>query len=197
QPGETLLETLERSGYRPDFSCRAGACATCRLRVLSGSVHASDENNALTPAERAQGYVLSCVAEPEGDVTLATAGRQVAPARSFSAGGKAHPPVARIAARRGLRVAVATAAIGIFASAWGLTHNAATAPTPTTAGSSSSGAATSGSSGSSNGSSNGSNGSSSAGSGSAVNGGSGSSNSAGSIFTLPNPGGSNSSTGTS
>ncbi|MGE5335640.1 MAG: 2Fe-2S iron-sulfur cluster-binding protein, partial [Nitrososphaerota archaeon] len=72
QPGETLLETLERSGYRPDFSCRAGACATCRLKVVAGKVHATDENNALTPAERARGYVLSCVAEPQGDVTLAT-----------------------------------------------------------------------------------------------------------------------------
>ncbi len=91
QPGETLLETLERSGYRPDFSCRAGACATCRLKVLSGRVCAHDENNALTPDERARGYVLSCVAEPEGDLTLATAGRPVAAPRAGSTGGARRP----------------------------------------------------------------------------------------------------------
>ncbi len=140
QPGETLLETLERSGYRPDFSCRAGACATCRLRVLSGRVCASGENNALTPDERAQGYVLSCVAEPEGDLTLATAGRRVAAPQAASTGGARRPTAAaRLAARRGLRAGVAAAAIGVFAGMWGLTHiSSATASAVNSSGSSSS-----------------------------------------------------------
>ncbi len=189
QPGETLLEMLERSGYRPDFSCRAGACATCRLRVLSGRVCASGENNALTPDERAQGYVLSCVAEPEGDLTLATAGRRVAAPQAVSTGGARRPTgAARLAARRGLRVGVAAATIGVFAGMWGLTHiSSATASAVNSSGSSSS-SSSSGSSSSST--DDGSSSSSNSGS-------SGSSSNSGSIFTSPSLGGSNSSTGTS
>ncbi len=185
QPGETLLETLERSGYRPDFSCRAGACATCRLKVLTGTVHDSGENNALTPAERAQGYVLSCVAQPQGDVTLATAGRRVASPQPISAGGARRLPAARLAARRRLRAGVAAATIGVFLGAWGLTHAATTTATAVSGGSSSS----------SNSSS--SSGSSGTGSSSSSTSGSGSSSSSGSITTQPSAGGSNSSTGTS
>lgn len=185
QPGETLLETLERSGYRPDFSCRAGACATCRLKALSGKVRDSGENNALTPGERAQGYVLSCVAEPQGDVTLATAGRQVAAPRAVSAGGARRPPASRLAARRGLRAGVAAATIGVFAGMWGLTHTATT--TASAVASDGSSSSTNSSSGTS----------SSAGSSSSGSSGSGSTSNPGSIFTQPNLGGSNSSTGTS
>ncbi len=185
QPGETLLETLERGGYRPDFSCRAGACATCRLKVLSGKVCASGENNALTPDERARGYVLSCVAEPEGDLTLATAGRRVAAPRANSTGAARRPTAAaRLAARRGLRAGVAAATIGVFAGMWGLTHiSSATASAVNSSGSSTSSSSNSSSSSSS----------------STDNGSSSSSNSdnSGSIFTAPSAGGSNSSTGTS
>lgn len=186
QPGETLLETLERSGYRPDFSCRAGACATCRLRVVAGKVRDSGENDSLTPAERAQGYVLSCVAQPQGDVTLATAGRRVAQPQAVAAGGARRPPAARIAARRSLRVGVAAATIGLFAGIWGLTHTAATTASSVTSGSSSNSASSSADDSSS-----------SAGSSSSSSGVSGSSSNSGSIFTLPNPSGSSSSTGTS
>lgn len=193
QPGETLLETLERSGYRPNFSCRAGACATCRLRVLSGSVCASGENNALTPDERARGYVLSCVAEPKGDLTLATAGRRVAAPQPATANSARRPTAAvRLAARRGLRAGVAAATLGLFAGMWGLTHtSSATASAVSSSNSSSNGSSSSSSSSGSDDSSNSS--------GATDNGSSSSSNSgnSGSIFTAPSLGGSNSSTGTS
>ena len=196
QPGETLLETLERSGYRPDFSCRAGACATCRLKVLSGSVCASGENSALTPNERAQGYVLSCVAEPEGDLTLATAGRRVAAPRAASTGGARRPTAAaRLAARRGLRASLAAATIGLFAGMWGLTHtSSATASAVSSSGSSSNGSS---SSSSSSGSDDSSNSNSATNNGSSSSSNSGNSGNSGSIFTAPSLGGSNSSTGTS
>ena len=73
RPGESLLETLERYGYKPEFSCRAGACGTCALRKLSGKTR-GDEGGPLTGRERSSGYVLGCVAQPVGDVTLASAG---------------------------------------------------------------------------------------------------------------------------
>lgn len=69
RPGERLLDTLERCGYAHPSSCHAGACGTCRLKVLAGRVR--DEGDALTPKERGDGYVLSCVAQPLGAVTIA------------------------------------------------------------------------------------------------------------------------------
>lgn len=182
QPGETLLDTLERAGYRPDFSCRAGACATCKLKVLAGKVHDRGENNALTPGERARGYVLSCVAQPEGEVTLASAGRQVAAPRPVAAGLKQRSPAERLTARRNLRTGAAVATMGVFLGAWGLTHSAATTANSVSSGSSSS------SSGVSSGSDD---------SSSSSNSGSGSSSNSGSITTQPSAGGPNSSTGTS
>lgn len=73
RPNETLLVALERHGYRPEFSCRAGACGACRLQVLAGQVDPVGE--ALSDAERDEGYVLGCIAQPIGDVTLASGGR--------------------------------------------------------------------------------------------------------------------------
>lgn len=73
RPSETILTALERHGYRPSFSCRAGACGECKLKLLAGQ--AAPVGEALTPAERAEGYILSCIARPMGEITLASGGR--------------------------------------------------------------------------------------------------------------------------
>jgi ferredoxin-NADP reductase len=73
RPEETILTALERHGYHPNFSCRAGACGECKLKVLSGQVDPVGE--ALSDTERSAGYVLSCLARPIGEVTLASGGR--------------------------------------------------------------------------------------------------------------------------
>jgi ferredoxin-NADP reductase len=115
---ETLLEGLERSGYQPDYSCRAGACGTCKLRVLAGQV--SPTGDALTPAERRAGYVLSCVAHPVGEVTLASGGQRVAHSamqRVAAGGGRAH----RQAMIRRLRVFTAVGVLGLMLGVWTMT----------------------------------------------------------------------------
>ncbi len=72
--GESLLESLERNGYQPDFSCRSGNCGTCQLHVLRGRV--SNPGNAiLTPSERKAGMILSCIAQPQGEVILESGGK--------------------------------------------------------------------------------------------------------------------------
>ena len=38
QPGETLLEALERTGHEVAYQCRSGYCGACRTRLYSGSV---------------------------------------------------------------------------------------------------------------------------------------------------------------
>jgi 3-ketosteroid 9alpha-monooxygenase subunit B len=65
QPGETLLETARRGALRPPFSCEAGDCATCMAILREGSA-TMRVNNALTPEEVEEGWVLTCQALPVG-----------------------------------------------------------------------------------------------------------------------------------
>lgn len=34
----TLLQLAEKSGLKPDFGCRSGACGTCEVRLLKGHI---------------------------------------------------------------------------------------------------------------------------------------------------------------
>jgi 3-ketosteroid 9alpha-monooxygenase subunit B len=65
QPGDTLLETARRGGLRAPFSCEAGNCATCMAFLHEGSVRMR-ANNALTPEEVEEGWVLTCQSLPSG-----------------------------------------------------------------------------------------------------------------------------------
>ena len=63
QVGETFLETARRAGLRPPFSCEAGSCATCMARLEEGEA-TMRVNNALTPEEVTEGWVLTCQGLP-------------------------------------------------------------------------------------------------------------------------------------
>jgi 3-ketosteroid 9alpha-monooxygenase subunit B len=63
--GDTVLETARRGGLQPPFSCEAGNCATCMAVVREGSA-TMRVNNALTPEEETEGWVLTCQALPHG-----------------------------------------------------------------------------------------------------------------------------------
>jgi 3-ketosteroid 9alpha-monooxygenase subunit B len=65
QPGDTLLETARRGGLRPPFSCESGNCATCMAFLKEGSA-AMRVNNALTPEEVEEGWILTCQGLPRG-----------------------------------------------------------------------------------------------------------------------------------
>ena len=69
QPGDTLLETARRGGLRPPFSCEAGNCATCMAFLKEGSV-TMRANNALTPEEVEEGWILTCQSVPSGPTVL-------------------------------------------------------------------------------------------------------------------------------
>ena len=66
QPGDTVLETARRGGLRPPFSCESGNCATCMAFLKEGSV-TMRANNALTPEEVEEGWILTCQSLPSGD----------------------------------------------------------------------------------------------------------------------------------
>jgi ferredoxin-NADP reductase len=61
--GDTLLDTARRGGLAAPFSCEAGNCATCMALMVEGSA-TMRANNALTPDEVAEGWVLTCQAIP-------------------------------------------------------------------------------------------------------------------------------------
>ena len=61
--GDTILDTARRLGVTPPFSCEGGSCASCMALVDPGSAMMR-VNNALTPAEVEEGWVLTCQAVP-------------------------------------------------------------------------------------------------------------------------------------
>jgi ferredoxin-NADP reductase len=65
QSGDSLLETARRGGLRPPFSCESGNCATCMAFLKEGSA-TMRVNNALTPEEVAEGWILTCQGVPRG-----------------------------------------------------------------------------------------------------------------------------------
>lgn len=63
---QTILEAALMVRGELPFSCRGGMCATCKARVVEGSV-TMDRNHALTAAELAAGFTLTCQARPDED----------------------------------------------------------------------------------------------------------------------------------
>jgi ring-1,2-phenylacetyl-CoA epoxidase subunit PaaE len=61
----SILESARAAGLPAPFACKAGVCATCRARLVSGEV-SMKANYGLSAEEVAQGYVLTCQAVPLG-----------------------------------------------------------------------------------------------------------------------------------
>jgi ring-1,2-phenylacetyl-CoA epoxidase subunit PaaE len=66
----TVLDAAERVGMELPYSCRAGVCSTCRVKVTSGAAE-MEVNYALEPWEVEAGFVLCCQARPtSGELEL-------------------------------------------------------------------------------------------------------------------------------
>jgi ring-1,2-phenylacetyl-CoA epoxidase subunit PaaE len=62
----TIIEGADAAGIELPTQCRAGICATCRARLVSGAVHMRDQM-ALDDREIADGFVLACQSEPRSN----------------------------------------------------------------------------------------------------------------------------------
>lgn len=66
EPGESVLESLERHGITPPFSCREGLCRSCEVEVLSGEVEHRDY--VLTEDEqKSNKSMMICVSRAKSD----------------------------------------------------------------------------------------------------------------------------------
>lgn len=63
RPGTTILQAARELGMAPPFSCESGNCATCMAKLVVGEA-TMRTNNALTPEEVSDGWVLTCQAVP-------------------------------------------------------------------------------------------------------------------------------------
>ena len=61
-----ILDSARAAGLPAPFACKAGVCATCRARVVSGEVEMAARYG-LTDEEIAAGYVLTCQSVPKGE----------------------------------------------------------------------------------------------------------------------------------
>ncbi len=61
--GDTVLEAARRGGLRPPSQCESGSCATCMAHLDEGTVRMR-VNNALTPEEVDEGWILTCQSLP-------------------------------------------------------------------------------------------------------------------------------------
>ncbi|ADU99748.1 2Fe-2S iron-sulfur cluster binding domain-containing protein [Alicycliphilus denitrificans] len=69
-PDQPLLVSLEQGGIDWPSSCRNGTCRTCICLLVQGQVRYEVEWPGLSAEEKAEGWVLPCVARPVSDVTL-------------------------------------------------------------------------------------------------------------------------------
>ncbi len=70
-PEKSVLDAALAAGILLPYSCRSGACSTCKARVVSGTVEAGNSAaQILTPEELHQGFTLLCQARATSDLVI-------------------------------------------------------------------------------------------------------------------------------
>lgn len=66
----TILEAAGFANLRLPRMCRNGTCRTCLCRLTSGSVRYLIEWPGVSREEKAEGFILPCVAVAESDLVI-------------------------------------------------------------------------------------------------------------------------------
>ncbi|MDN3988403.1 CDP-6-deoxy-delta-3,4-glucoseen reductase [Zwartia vadi] len=70
-PDKSVLDAALAAGILLPYSCRSGACSTCKARVVSGTVEAGHSAaQILTPEEIHEGFTLLCQARATSDLVI-------------------------------------------------------------------------------------------------------------------------------
>ncbi len=69
QEGQSVLEALLETGESISYACKQGVCQSCVLKTVSGQVPTASQVG-LKPTQKEQGYFLSCLCKPEGDLEV-------------------------------------------------------------------------------------------------------------------------------
>ncbi|MFL9871343.1 CDP-6-deoxy-delta-3,4-glucoseen reductase [Paraburkholderia megapolitana] len=71
EPDESVLLAAQRQGVGLPYSCKNGACGSCKGTIVSGEIEqASHSSSALSNDERDRGMALLCCATPKGDLVI-------------------------------------------------------------------------------------------------------------------------------
>lgn len=90
--GVSLLDAAQQAGIRLARSCRNGTCRACRCQLTAGQVHYRIDWPGLSREERADGWVLPCVALADADVVLLAPLAVARPAAGGAASGLSAEP---------------------------------------------------------------------------------------------------------
>ena len=68
---DTVLGAALNAGIGLPYGCKDGACGSCKCKLLEGRViHGAHQAKALSDAEEAAGYLLTCCATPQTDLII-------------------------------------------------------------------------------------------------------------------------------
>lgn len=65
-----ILDMAEQAGVPLESSCRSGSCGACKYRLLEGEITYQGDPEALDEGDRANGYILTCIAQPVGRAVI-------------------------------------------------------------------------------------------------------------------------------
>ena len=75
--GQSLLQAALAAGVRLPNSCRNGSCRSCLARLESGQIHYTIAWPGLLAEEKAEGWILPCVACADSDLVITAPGASV------------------------------------------------------------------------------------------------------------------------
>ena len=71
QRDETVLSAALHAGVGLPYGCKDGACGSCKCKLIEGRViHGAHQAKAMSEAEEAAGYLLTCCATPQTDLVI-------------------------------------------------------------------------------------------------------------------------------